>query len=129
MRISNLGFLILFFCTEWLYSEPRLSSWFTDYSGNYARIYETLSDEGNLSTVTTWSRGAGVQSIPTYAGIHEISYTDAWIYIRTTNLASHIMGPWYLNQAKTNLHTRPDPNAKDVALSTSLKNLAVAGAR
>ena len=103
MRISNLGFLILFFCTEWLYSEPRLSSWFTDYSGNYARIYETLSDEGNLSTVTTWSRGAGVQSIPTYAGIHEIGYTDAWIYIRTTNLASHIMGPWYLNQAKTNL--------------------------
>ena len=65
MRISNLGFLILFFCAEWLYSEPHLSSWFTDYSGNYERIYETLNDEGNLSTVTTWSRGAGVQSIPT----------------------------------------------------------------
>ncbi len=86
-----------------LLADPRISSWFTDYSGTYARIYETLSDEGNLNAVTTWSRGAGVQTTPTYAGIHEIAYTEDWVYLRTTNLAGHIMGPWYLNAAKTNL--------------------------
>lgn len=103
MRFRNLGFFILLYCCNWLYSDPRLSSWFTDYSGNYARIYETLNDEATLNAVTTWNRGAGVQTTPTYAGIHQISYTENWVYIRTTNLASHIMGPWYLNQAKTNL--------------------------
>jgi arylsulfatase A-like enzyme len=84
-------------------ADPRISSWFTDQSGDYARIYETIADETNLNAVTTWNRGAGVQAMPTYAGIHEISYTDDWVYIRTTNLASHLMGPWYLNAAKTNL--------------------------
>ncbi|MDA0350060.1 MAG: sulfatase-like hydrolase/transferase [Verrucomicrobia bacterium] len=86
-----------------LRADPRISSWFTDQSGIYARIYETLADESNLNAVTTWSRGAGVQNAPTYSGVHEISYTDNWVYIRTTNLASHLMGPWYLNAAKTNL--------------------------
>ncbi|MCZ6671808.1 MAG: sulfatase-like hydrolase/transferase [Verrucomicrobia bacterium] len=84
-------------------ADPRLSSWYTERSGAYARIYETLADETNQNAVSTWNRGAGVQNSPTYSGIHEISYTDDWIYIRTTNLASHFMGPWYLNAAKTNL--------------------------
>lgn len=84
-------------------SEPILSSWFTDRSGAYARIFETLADESNLNAVTTWSRGQGSKNEPTYAGVHEVSASEDWVYIRTTNLASHIMGPWYLNQAKTNL--------------------------
>ncbi len=46
-------------------------------------------------------RGAGVQSQPTYVGIHEISNSDTWVYIRTTGLGGHIMGPWCLNEART----------------------------
>lgn len=83
--------------------DPKLGSWYTENSGVYARIYETLADESNLEDITVWSRGQGAQSAPTYAGVHEVSYTDDWVYIRTTNLASHLMGPWYLNAAKTNL--------------------------
>ncbi len=82
---------------------PLLSSWFTKNSGRYARLYQTIADQNAGATSTTWSRGAGVQTTPTYAGIHEIDYSASWVYIRTTGLASCIMGPWYLNAAKTNL--------------------------
>ncbi len=84
-------------------SDPRLSSWHTADSGSYARIYETTAAETAETASTTWSRGLGVQSLPTYAGIHEISFSEDWIYLRTTGLAAHMMGPWYLNEAKTNL--------------------------
>lgn len=86
-----------------LAAEPLLSSWFTEESGSYAKLYETDEDQENLNAVTTWNRGAGVQELPTYAGLHELSYTEDWVYIRTTNLASYIMGPWYGNADRTNL--------------------------
>ncbi|MEM7145121.1 MAG: sulfatase-like hydrolase/transferase [Verrucomicrobiota bacterium] len=76
------------------HANPRLNSWFTDKSGQYARIYPNTTAESNGNSVTTWNRGAGVQDTPTYAGVHEISHTTDWVYIRSTNLASHIMGPW-----------------------------------
>lgn len=79
------------------YAEPLLSTWFTDRSGNYAKLYETDADQTALNAVSTWNRGDGNQEEPTYAGIHEIAYTDDWVYCRTTNLASYIMGPWYLS--------------------------------
>jgi arylsulfatase A-like enzyme len=83
--------------------DPQLTSWYTANSGQYARIYETLADEASGNAVTTWSRGQGNQTLPTYAGVHEVSYSQDWIYIRSTGLGSHVMGPWYLNEAKTNL--------------------------
>ena len=88
-----------------LSADPILSSWFTDYSGQYARIYETAADESALNSVTTWSHpnnGSG-QALPTYAGVHEIAYTETNVYIRTSGLGFHIMGPWYLNEERTNL--------------------------
>lgn len=91
--------LLTCICASTAFADPLLSSWYTARSGSYARIYP--SDE--LSAVTTWSRGQGIQTEPTYAGIHEISYTDEWVYIRTTNLASYIMGPWYTNASRSNL--------------------------
>ena len=112
MNVRNFVFFLSLVAYLSLNADPRISSWFTDQSSTYARIYETLADETNLNAVTTWSRGAGVQSSPTYSGVHEISYTDDWVYIRTTNLASHLMGPWYLNAAKTNLFPNyPDNQA------------------
>jgi arylsulfatase A-like enzyme len=84
-------------------NSPLISSWFVENSGQYARIYPTLASMNSGASVTTWSRGAGVQSSPTYADVHQIDYSANWVYIRTTGLASHVMGPWYLNAAKTNL--------------------------
>lgn len=85
------------------FADPQISSWHTENSGRYARIYETTADETAGNAVTTWTRGQGIQSQPTYAGVSEVAASTNWVYIRSTGLASHVMGPWYLNAAKTNL--------------------------
>jgi YHYH protein len=84
-----------------LRADPRISSWFTDYSGKYARIFQSTAAETAGNASVTWSRGQGTQSLPTYSGVHEVSYSANWVYIRTTGLAGHVMGPWYLDAAKT----------------------------
>ena len=76
-------------------ADPLLNSWITELSGRYARIYEDNDAMAAQNAVTTWSRGAGTQSQPTYAGVHEIASDNDYVYIRTTNLGFHIMGPWY----------------------------------
>jgi arylsulfatase A-like enzyme len=82
---------------------PLITSWFTQNSSEYARIYPTLAAQNAQASVTTWSRGSGTQSTPTYSDVQQVDYSSNWIYIHTTGLASHTMGPWYLNAAKTNL--------------------------
>ncbi len=82
-------------------AEPQLSSWYTEQSGKYARIFTSKENEAAGTTSTTWSRGQGNQTSPTYAGVHEIHHDANWIYIRTSGLGFHVMGPWYLNEAKT----------------------------
>ncbi len=84
-----------------LHAEPLLSSWYTRDSGKYARLYTSLAAETAGTSVTTWSRGTGIQNAPAYSGVQEISYSDTYVYIRTTGLAGHVMGPWYLDPAKT----------------------------
>lgn len=99
--------------THTVHADPRLSSWFTGDSGKYARIYETTAAETAGTSITTWSRGAGVQATPVYAGVSKVEYSANWVYIRTSGLAGHIMGPWYLNAAKTaNFPNFPDNQAK-----------------
>lgn len=83
--------------------DPRVTSWHMEGSGQYARLYPTLADETNGNAVTTWSRGQGTQAQPVYGGVHEVSSSNDWVYIRTTGLGTHTMGPWYLNAARTNL--------------------------
>ncbi len=84
-------------------AQPVVDSWYTEQSGRYARLFESTAAETAGNAATTWSRGQGSQTLPTYAGVHEISTTDSYVYIRTTGLGFHTMGPWYLNQAKTSL--------------------------
>ncbi len=84
-----------------LHADPQLSSWYTADSGQYARLYQSTADETAGTKSITWSRGTGIQSNPTYATVSEISYSASWIYIRTTGLASHVMGPWYIDANKT----------------------------
>ena len=94
-------------------ADPQLTSWHTEGSSQYARIYETAAAETARTPATTWSRGTGVQSSPTYAGISKFVYSGNWVYIRTSGLASHLMGPWYLNAAKTqNFPNFPSNTAK-----------------
>src|SRR5437763_2623362 len=87
-------------------ADPQLNSWFTAYSGKYARIYATDANKAAGTSVTTWSNGSQTQSSPAYAGIQEVYSSTSWVYIRSTGLGSHIMGPWYLNAA----HSTAFPN-------------------
>ena len=85
------------------FAEPLLYSWLIDQSSTYAELFESSSDEDNHNEVHTWNHGDGVQSLPTYSGVNEVSYSSNWVYIRTTGLGHHIMGPWYLNESDTNI--------------------------
>jgi hypothetical protein len=73
-----------------LFADPLLSSWFTEASTKYARIYTSAANRTAGISTTTWTG----QSSPTYAGVHEISYSSAWVYIKNTGLAPYTMGPW-----------------------------------
>ncbi|HSH92821.1 MAG TPA: YHYH protein [Roseimicrobium sp.] len=84
-------------------SDTQLDSWYTTLSGQYARIYTTSADQTSGTTYTTWNRGAGVQTSPAYSGVIEVSYSSSWMYVRTTGLGFHNMGPWYLDANKTQL--------------------------
>lgn len=81
-------------------ADPLLSSWYTAPSGRYARIYVSDAAKAADTPSTTWSRGRGVQSLPVYAGVSEISYSEDWVYLRTSGLGYHTMGPWYLDVAR-----------------------------
>ena len=102
----------LLMSTGSVFADPQIDSWFTRDSGRYARIYQTTADQTSGTTVTTWSRGSGVQSVPVYVGVHDVSYSASWVYIHTSGLASYVMGPWYLNAAKTQLFPNYPANTK-----------------
>ena len=84
-------------------SDPRIDSWFTQASGQYGRVFLTDGDRLAGRAVSTWSRGAISQTLPAYCGVYEVSSSPTWIYVRTTGLGSHVMGPWYGNAAHTAL--------------------------
>ncbi len=100
-RFARSAAVLLALSTASVHADPQLTSWFTTNSGKYARIYQSTANETAGTTSTTWSRGSGTQTNPVYADVNEINYSANWIYIRTSGLASHIMGPWYLDAAKT----------------------------
>ena len=82
------------FAASVLADDPRTSSWFTADTGKYARIYTNDAALAAGSTVTTWSNGTQTQSLAAYSGVQEISSSSNWVYLRSTGLGVHIMGPW-----------------------------------
>lgn len=93
-------------------ADPRTNSWFTQESAKYARIYATTAEETSSNSLTTWSRGQVTQSLPVYAGVREVTSSASWVYMRSSGLASYVMGPWYLNAAKTQLFPNYPANSK-----------------
>ncbi|MFZ9838738.1 MAG: hypothetical protein ACO3JJ_09430, partial [Opitutaceae bacterium] len=82
-------------------ADPRLDSWLHADTRRYARLYTSDAARAAGATVTTWSRGATAQSTPSYAGIVQVLSSANWVYLRTTGLGTHVMGPWYGNAART----------------------------
>ena len=95
--------LVPAFAADVAVTDPLLSSWFTKDSGKYARIYETTASQTAGTTALTWSRGTVAQTLPAYAGVQEVSSSASYVYIRTTGLGFHNMGPWYLDAGKSQL--------------------------
>ncbi len=87
-------------------NDPRLSSWYTVDSGQYARIYRTDGEKAASRPETTWSNGRQIQAQPAFSGVQQILVSANWIYIRSTGLGSQIMGPWYMDPQ----HRRLFPN-------------------
>ena len=85
-------------------NEPLITSWQTANSGQYARVYPTLAAMNSGASSTTWDHPTGADQLtPAYSDVHQVDYSTSWVYVHSTGLASHIMGPWYLDAAKTNL--------------------------
>jgi len=87
---SILALLATLLLSNFVHADPQLTSWFTAGSTKYARIYTSISNRTAGISTTTWSN----QTLPTYAGVHEINYSPNWVYIRNSGLAPYIMGPW-----------------------------------
>jgi hypothetical protein len=84
-------------------TDPRLTAWYLTPSTRYARLYETDAAKNAGNAVATWSRGQGTQASPSYAGVMQVLYSESWVYLRSSGLGYHVMGPWYLNAAHTQL--------------------------
>jgi hypothetical protein len=95
-------------------ADPQLDSWLTTYSGQYARVFLTDADKTAGTSYTTWSRGSLSQATPAYCGVREVSYSATYVYIRTSGLGSHTMGPWYINAGHTTIFPNVPINTKKI---------------
>lgn len=84
------SFSLFFSDPKILFADPQLSSWLTEASTKYARIYTSTANRTAGISTTTWTG----QTSPTYAGVHEVDYSGNWVYIKNTGLAPYVMGPW-----------------------------------
>src|SRR5436309_5948236 len=75
-------------------ADPRTNSWFTTYSGQYARIFTNNNMKATNTALTTWSNGSQTQSAPAYCGVQEVDSSSNWVYVFSTGLAGYNMGPW-----------------------------------
>ena len=102
-------------------AEPVLSSWLTRESTRYARVRATTASPA--AGATTWTN----QTLPAYANVQEIAYDATHAYVRSYGLASYVMGPWYLDAAKTQAF--PNWPVSRVAIRRFVRNPAPAASK
>ncbi len=110
-KLVSLPMMILFVAASSLPAnsadaDPRTNSWFTTCSSKYARIYSNSISQASGNAATTWGTNTTFQALPVYCGVQEIYSSSNWVYIRSSGLGSHVMGPWFLNAQ----HTQSFPN-------------------
>lgn len=74
--------------------DPRINSWLTTYTSQYARIYTNNAMKTTGTSLTAWSNGTQTQAAPAYAGVQGVYSSSNWVYLRTSGLGQHVMGPW-----------------------------------
>src|SRR6476646_11479751 len=91
--IRNLSTLLLAISVvAQCHADPLITSWFTTYSGKYARIYTNDAAKTAGNAASTWNNGSQIQSSPAYAGVQEVYSSSNWVYLKTSGLAVHTMG-------------------------------------
>ncbi|MSU57095.1 MAG: YHYH protein [Pedosphaera sp.] len=75
-------------------ADPYADSWLTTYASKYARIYTNDAAKTAGNAAATWSNGTQTQSSPAYAGVQAVYSSSNWVYLKTSGLGQHIMGPW-----------------------------------
>lgn len=112
--MKTVSALLLLLATAAAHADPQLTSWHTANSSKYARIVETDAELAAGTSKTTWTRTAGpntlAQTLPVYAGPQQIDYSTSWVYLKTPDLGTYLMGPWYDNAAKTALFVNVPKN-------------------
>lgn len=89
-------------------TDPLLSTWSTGNASRYAKVWQTTADRIANTPSTTWPRAGvtnmgGGQSIVSYSDVQRVAYSASYVYIQASGLSSHMMGPWYINAAKTQI--------------------------
>jgi hypothetical protein len=69
---------------------PLLDSWYTGDVGEFAKVIS----QSNVSAgpTTTWSG----QTTPVLGDVQKISYSSSYAYVNVPDLATYVMGPWFL---------------------------------
>ena len=111
--LTTLFFILIH--TVLLADLPILSSWLTINSNQYARIYQGSSS----TTQTVWPTAIstptfGGQKLPAYSDVQRVSYSNSYVYINATGLASYAMGPWFNNAAKSILFQNWPSNQNNI---------------
>lgn len=77
-------------------ADPQLTAWSTVNSGKYARVYTTTANRTSGTSATTWNTSGTTlpHTLPAYADIYEIWYSNSWVYTKYTGLPSYVTGPW-----------------------------------
>ena len=112
-------------------ADPYVDSWLTTYSGKYARIYTNNAMQASGTALATWSNGTQTQSSPAYAGVQAIYSSASWVYLQTSGMGQHIMGPWsngsFPNLPKNQNVLYRIPRAPVVHTTTNLTGLGAIG--
>lgn len=124
--------LLLLFSASLLRADPQVTSWITGASTKYARIFTSAANRTSGTSATTWTNGTQAQSSPAYAGVNEVNTSTSWLYIRTTGLGAHVMGPWNnpnypKNQAQIWRFPRGMAGAQSVTGQSTLTGMGAIG--
>jgi hypothetical protein len=88
-------------------TNPAVTSWLLKYTSQLAQIF--YDNNGTITgPVTTWTGN----TTPIDADVQTIQFSSSYVYLSITGLASHLMGPWFLNQAKTQAFPNLPTNQK-----------------
>ena len=119
--------LLCIFSSVYAQTDPRLTAWLTSNSTKYARVTETTT----TSPVATWpsvgipkNAMSPTQDAPAYADVQQILYSNNYVYVKSADLASHRMGPWYKEYTKITVNGLWPQNR---ALTSKIPRNPVAG--